>query len=422
MKFLSVCSGIAADHVAWSPLGWECVGFAEIEKHASALLAEHYPDVPNFGDFTKIGKDDVGEVDLLTGGTPCQAFSIAGNRLGMDDHRGNLALGFCQLASRMRPRWIAWENVPGVFSVGVGKAFRSIVEGLHMCGYSTFWRVLDAQYVRVESYPFAIPQRRRRVFLVGYLGDWRPPVAALLEPESLRGDNPPRRKAGQRIAGTRESRSPVGSGHVAGTITSSSGNTDDNSARANHLIQEVAPTILANFGSSVGIDNQHIDSGCGLFVPVDVSDTVTAKWAKGSGGPAGDECQNLVPFNPGTITSPCNHSNPQPGDPCHTVVRSATAPAIAFNARQDPVAYGNTSGTLDTDAGTIAVQAKRMIRRLTPVEVERLLGFPDGYTGGNYRGKPRSNGPRIKLLGNSIAVNCMSWIGQRIDIVDKIIR
>ena len=112
LRYLSVCSGIEAASVAWKPLGWQCAGVSEIEPFPSSVLKHHYPDIPNYGDFTKITAD-AGPIDVLVGGTPCQSFSVAGLRGGMADARGNLALEFCRLADRLRPKWIVWENVPG---------------------------------------------------------------------------------------------------------------------------------------------------------------------------------------------------------------------------------------------------------------------------------------------------------------------
>ena len=157
MIYGSVCSGIEAATVAWHGLGWRPAWFAEIDPFASAVLAHRYPDVPNYGDFTKI--ESAGPIELLVAGTPCQSFSVAGRRLGLDDPRGNLTLEFLRLASRLRPRWIVWENVPGVLSIDGGRTFGAILGALAELGYGFAYRVLDAQY-------FGVPQRRRRVFVV----------------------------------------------------------------------------------------------------------------------------------------------------------------------------------------------------------------------------------------------------------------
>jgi len=193
MKYGSVCSGVEAATVAWHPLGWEPQWFSEIEKFPSAVLEHHYPDVPNLGDMTKFKewKDD--PIDLLVGGTPCQSFSVAGLRKGLDDPRGNLMLTYVAIAARYKPRWLVWENVPGVLSSNRGRDFGALLTALGEIGYGFAYRVLDAQY-------FGVAQRRRRVFVVGYLGDWRRAAAVLFERESLSGHPAPSREAREEVA------------------------------------------------------------------------------------------------------------------------------------------------------------------------------------------------------------------------------
>lgn len=201
MKYASVCSGVEAASLAWIPLGWEAVWFSEIEPFPCAVLKERFPNVPNLGDMTKIeGEKYRGTVDLLVGGTPCQGFSVAGKQGGLNDPRSALCLAYCRLLETMRPRWFVWENVPGVFSTNGGEDFRAFLRKIDEIGYSCAWRVLDAQYVRVDGFPRAVPQRRRRVFVVGYSGDWRYPASVLFEPGCLPGDTPPRRIKGTGVA------------------------------------------------------------------------------------------------------------------------------------------------------------------------------------------------------------------------------
>ena len=179
--------------MAWHILGWEPAFFSEIEQFPREVLAHHYPEVPCHGDFTTIREDDYGSIELLVGGTPCQSFSIAGLRGGMDDERGNLALEFIKLAQRKWPKWVVWENVPGVLSANGGRDFGSFLGALAEIGYGFAYRVLDAQY-------FGVAQRRRRVFVVGYLGDWRRAAAVLFERESLSGNPAPSREKGEKVA------------------------------------------------------------------------------------------------------------------------------------------------------------------------------------------------------------------------------
>ena len=213
MRFGSVCSGIEAASVAWRPLGWEAAWLAEIEPFPSAVLAHHYPTVR--GDMTKFAEWPDDAIDLLCGGTPCQSFSVAGLRKGLDDPRGNLMLTFGAIAARYRPRWLVWENVPGVLSSNEGRDFGAFLGMLGQLGYGFAYRVLDAQY-------FGVAQRRRRVFVVGCLGDWRSAAAVLFERHSVSGHPAPSRQAGQ--------------GAAAGTLRSTDGGSDIDHARAAHLV------------------------------------------------------------------------------------------------------------------------------------------------------------------------------------------
>lgn len=282
IKYLSLCSGIEAASVAWEPLGWEAVAFSEIEKFPCSVLKHHFPNVSNVGDMTKIdGSQYRGAVDLIVGGTPCQGFSIAGKRGGLSEERSGLAMHFVRIVSECRPRWLLWENVPGALSTNQGRDFGAFVGALDACGYHLAWRVFDAQF-------FGVPQRRRRIFLVGHSGDWRRSAAVLFEREGVRRHT---QKGGQKRP------------DIAGSLTVSAGTNgaDDNAVQAGHLVATK--------------DNR--------------------------------------------------------------------------------------------------------VRRLTPVEWERLMGFPDGYTAVTYRGKPAADSPRYKALGNSMAVPVMRWIGERIQDVEN---
>ena len=187
MKFLSVCSGIEAASVAWSPLGFEAVAFSEVDKFPSAVLAHHYPSIPNLGDMLKFKEWPDYDFDILVGGTPCQSFSVAGLRKGLADPRGNLMLTYLAIADRYKPEWIVWENVPGVLSSGRGRDFGTFLGALAALGYGWAYRVLDAQF-------FGVPQRRRRVFVVGHLGNWQRAASVLFEQHSLQGHSPPSRE------------------------------------------------------------------------------------------------------------------------------------------------------------------------------------------------------------------------------------
>lgn len=205
MRYLDVCAGISASTVAWKPLGWEAAAYSEIDPGPCAVLRHHYPDVPIHGDFTTIGADDYGAIDLLIGGTPCQDFSVAGLRAGMDGARGNLSLEFLRLADRKRPRWIIWENVPGVMQNDGGRAFGAILGALAKIGYGFAYRVFDAQF-------FGVPQRRERVLIVGFLGDWRKAGAVLFERETFGLRGAPRYQKGEKALHTISTR--VGQGSI----------------------------------------------------------------------------------------------------------------------------------------------------------------------------------------------------------------
>jgi DNA (cytosine-5)-methyltransferase 1 len=250
VKYLSVCSGIEAASCAWT--NWEPVAFSEIEAFPCAVLVHHYPDVPNYGDMTKFKEWPDADVDVLVGGTPCQSFSVAGLRKGLADPRGNLMLTYLAIADKYRPTWLVWENVPGVLSSNGGRDFASFLRGLAELGYGFAYRILDAQF-------FGVAQRRRRVFVVGCLGDWRRAAAVLFERHSLSGHPAPRREAGQKPAGTFTARAKSGGWGQ-----------DPNLAAGGYMQPwpaSVAPSLDTTMQKYQGLDNQHINGGGGWFVP-----------------------------------------------------------------------------------------------------------------------------------------------------------
>ena len=268
MRYLSVCSGIEAATVAWHPLGWEAAAYSEIEKFPSQVLAHHYPNTPNVGDMTKFKEwTNVSDVDVLVGGTPCQSFSVAGLRKGLDDPRGNLMLTYLAIAAKYRPKWLVWENVPGVLSSNGGLDFASLLRGMGELGYGFAYRVLDAQY-------FGVAQRRRRVFVIGYLGNWRPAAAVLFERHSMCGYPAPSREKGQGVAASVASGASISDYEVAGTLDKGvpgrgighNGNYDSQVvAVAKQWPTEIAPTLDAHYGNKQGLEDQHINGGGGLF-------------------------------------------------------------------------------------------------------------------------------------------------------------
>lgn len=240
MRYGSVCSGIEAATVAWHPLGWTPVFFSENGKFQSAVLAHRHRDVLNLGDMTRHREWQHGPIDLLVGGTPCQSFSVAGLRKGLDDPRGNLALVFLAIADRTRPRWLVWENVPGVLSSNGGRDFGSFLGGLGQLGYGWAYRVLDAQY-------FGVAQQRERVFVIGYLGDWRRSAAVLFERGSLSRNPKPSAESASLIArsvalrGRDDGGVAELGGHVAAAIRASKGGGDKPHVLVDGRVRRMTP-------------------------------------------------------------------------------------------------------------------------------------------------------------------------------------
>ncbi|MBP7456922.1 MAG: DNA cytosine methyltransferase [Ottowia sp.] len=411
IRYLSVCSGIEAASAAWMPLGWRPVAFSEIEPFPARVLAHHHPGVPNWGDMTKYEEWPDEPIDLLCGGTPCQSFSVAGLRKGLDDPRGNLMLTFGAIAARYRPRWLVWENVPGVLSSNGGRDFGTFLGLLAELGYGFAYRVLDAQYVRVESHPRAVPQRRRRVFVVGHSGaQWQRAAAVLFERESLCGHPAPRREAGQGVAAclTRGAESS-GKGGYAGRR------------------REDDVNLVAHALRGEGFDASEDGTGRGTpLVPAIVGQAMSSKWAKGSAGPAGDEHHNLIPVPtafPGRMSG-TQHASTENVSPA---LGALNPTAVAYSTKlhnttsnQAGKVYQEYTASLDNSSPPPALLTSTAVRRLTPLECERLQGFPDGHTRVPHKGKDSADGPRYKALGNSWAINAARWIGERIASVDCI--
>jgi DNA (cytosine-5)-methyltransferase 1 len=461
MIFGSVCSGIEAASCAWHPLGWQTAFVSEIEPFPCSVLKQHYPEVPNHGDMTKFQEWPDARISVLVGGTPCQSFSVAGLRKGLADPRGNLMLTYLAIADQYRPDWLVWENVPGVLSSNGGRDFASFLRGLAELGYGFAYRILDAQY-------FGVAQRRRRVFVVGHIGDWRRAAAVLFERHSLQGHPAPRREAGQVTTPTiRSGASNGGVGHGA-----RSGDSKDElivaqslraQANASHRLDtdtyvpvkwpaEVAPALDTTMKKYMGLDNQHINGGGGGLS--EVSRTLNA----GGMGRQDWETETLIPTNGGGFdvahairtanTSANGHGVAE--NVAHTIDQ-AQGQAIAFgwqnSAQQGASASASHTPTLDKSKvpGICApsltaynmdsrspqseeqqriigavYKAAMQVRRLTPRECERLQGFPDDYTLVQHRNKPAADGPRYKALGNSMAVPVMAWIGRRIAMVEQV--
>ena len=557
----SICSGIEAASVAWHGLGFAPQWFSEVAPFPSAVLARRFPKVPNRGDFTTI--DDTDGIDLLVGGTPCQDFSVAGLRAGIAGERGNLTLEYVRLAGRARPRWLLWENVPGVLSVDGGRAFGAFLGGLAELGYGFAYRVLDAQFL-------GVPQRRRRVFVVGYLGDWRRAAAVLFERHSLSWDSPPRRETGNGVAsaigaqsaggrGWRTGADEAAGGQVVAALTGSgvgASGPDDNQAQAGHFVThgpDVSPALKARDRKGPSSDGDGDGDGAPLIahslrgVGFDASEDGTGRgtpivstayrtspncgaWSTGDRVDAlttgTDPTSHVIGLEPLQVHGYNSaHASPQEADSrevlralrqevgeeaftqwglgildslhAATLLQSAMlgggasrteegrgevddrSPSRAVHLpagamcevrqagreRRTPQEW-RLAGQLATELGAYlsrlshegasragclsglwqgsegigvlrqalsairevgesahnkaqSAQSRSGVRRLTPREAERLQGFPDEWTAIPYRGKPAVDGPRYEALGNSMAVPCMRWIGERIAMVES---
>ena len=420
MRYISVCSGIEAATVAWHHMGWTPAWFSEIEPFPSAVLKHHYPTVPNVGDMTKYGEWSDEPVDLLVGGTPCQSFSVAGLRAGLADPRGGLMLTYLEIARRYRPRWIVWENVPGVLSSNGGRDFGSFLGALGQLGYGFAYRVLDAQW-------FGVAQRRRRVFVVGHLGDWRRAAKVLFESESVCRDTPPSRKTGeeaaQRLTAGVDER---GVQHTVGTLCADShpGAYSGQDAYTGRLVPQPVgvPDVMATLlSSTAGISRPgNAVTEHETYIPMAIPIHDQATRFAGKRGDKQDGKGNG--FGVGAS-----------GDPAPTLTKGdkhAVAQSVAYVGGID---FENNAHTMQEPTGPLlkgsptggghplpAIASAMQVRRLTPTECERLQGFPDGYTNIPWRKAQESpDGPRYKALGNSMAVPVMRWIGERINKVDN---
>ena len=403
MKYISVCSGIEAATTAWHHMGWKPVAFSEIEPFPSAVLAHHYPNTPNLGDMTNFKEWPNESIDLIVGGTPCQSFSVAGLRKGLDDPRGNLMLTYLAIAERYRPEWLVWENVPGVLSSNGGRDFGTFLGALAQLGYGFAYRVLDAQY-------FGVAQRRRRVFVVANARNWRRAAAVLFDSESLRGNLAPSRKTGKDTSGS------TGDG-IARCITTGEMKRQDWET-CNMVAQPIG------FGAQMSNPQTDLDLMQTLNAknPMAVAFAEVGATLKGGSGvrgypdPSDGNGHNIVaqPVTQfgeiaGSLTA--RHDSSPCADRGQNVVAQLVAPSLT--ASNDPSRSPQSSEVTQQVAAIHA--AAMQVRRLTPVECERLQGFPDNYTNIPWRKKPESpDGPRYKALGNSMAVPVMRWIGQRI--------
>lgn len=513
MRYLSLFSGIEAASVAWEPLGWEPVAFCEVDAFPSAVLAHRWPHVPNLGDITKVDWSDFAKgkrkPDVVVGGSPCQSFSVAGNREGLAGESG-LMFEYIRAVRCIMPRCFVWENVPGAFTSEDGEAFRQLLSEMDAIGYGLAWRVLDAQF-------FGVAQRRERVFLVGCLGDPRRAARVLFEPDGLRWDTPSSRDKRQELA-ARAGRGPAREGGaVAKTLQVRCGCEgggkgaliqDDMSATLSTCqtqtvlapTYQIAGNIIGrdpkNGGHQLGVVDPD-DNGAftlttndlhAVAAPVtrcgDVASTLTARC---DSSPCADRGANVVVapvYAVDRATTPKTHTdvfhtlryggaggtndavavpvcladdNAKAScdvDMCGALKVGGSAPivsAVGFDAWNSagPSAQNGVAPTLTVGrAGDTSALVAYDVRRLMPVECERLQGFPDGHTDltgadpdalfermarddmdeaerRKLRAKLRKwckacpDTPRYKACGNSMAVPVMRWIGERIERIER---
>lgn len=383
MRYVSLFSGIEAATVAWEPLGWEPVAFAEIEPFPCAVLAYRWPDVPNLGDVCQVDwKEFVktnGAIDVVVGGSPCQSFSIAGGRESLDGE-SRLMFEYIRAIQDIRPRWLLWENVPGALSVR-DNAFGQLVGELADIGYGLAWRVLDAQF-------FGVAQRRRRLFLVGYLGNGGAAAAVLFNAESVCRNTQSSRKKRESItrvvrADTEAYCSTVSAAGRHGVCCMQTGS-------------DYAPTLKSHQGGS------------------DVD-------ARGAAVICMESGQANATVLDNSLATTLNAEHEQP-----IICTNDDVLPIRDDVTLKVGNVGDAAFTLrvgcNGGSDMVADCSRYIMRRLTPIECERLQGFPDGHTDIPYKGKPHpANGPRYKALGNSMAVPVIAWIGKRIELCDELI-
>ena len=437
MRYLSLFSGIEAATQAWQPLGWECVAVSEIEPFPCAVLEHHYPHVPNLGDVTKITEQqikDLGQIDLIVFGSPCQNLSVAGNRKGFDGEQSSLFFDAMRIINYAKQhnglRFALWENVLGAFSSNNGDDFTAVVS--KMAGLPNLdtptnkwgkegaavgdnglleWAVLDAQW-------FGLAQRRKRVFAILDTGNWQDRQPILLERRGLRGDTPPSRETGQDFtADVRASTYREGGfgqfveTQAGGTVKASGGCLGGGSES---LAVYSFDSLASN---SMKSSNPH--SGCRQVELAKCLDTSNGCPSKNQGGLAVVAIAgNIIGRTEGNGG---NGNGFDESGACYTLTTNDRH-AVAYGCNLRPQEIGLTPELSQTLRASDhkerpAIFRDSVVRRLTPIECERLQGFPDNFTQIPYRNKDAEQcplGARYKALGNSMAVNVMAWIGRSI--------
>lgn len=484
MRYISLFSGVEACSVAWYHMkNWQAQAFAEFDAFPSAVLKYQFPHVPNVGDVTKHEwKQYKGKCELIVGGSPCQSFSVAGKRLGLDDPRGNLALHFLRIIEEVQPTWFIFENVAGLLSSDDGRDFAAFLAEVENIGYGCAYRIFDAQH-------FGVPQRRRRVFVVGHIdGDWRRAASVLFEPEGLQGNNPTRnkkRKASASNSGSsiEASSEPNRRGIISGVDLFNQEETGEIHVPLRTAQGHGAPAVMTFdargngegdvTNTLVGDHQSRVTDYTALAVEPVEGENICFDHTFGQNAVVYEQvsptlkANGCVPTSPAVMQRPWRMAKaPMAADdwsrweeseahPCLNTFSNHGENRLQSAVTVEPIPIhdqatrwsglngdkaigkgnglgvgkeGDPSNTLtsnDRHAVAQFANSELAVRRLTPVECERLQGFPDNWTQIPWKGKPKEkcpDGPRFKAMGNSMAVPVMRWIGEGIELVNRIPR
>ena len=422
-------SGIGSPETAMPE--WQWPWHAEIEKFPNAVMAAHHPHSANLGD---VSADDFAEraaaiarPNVLIFGSPCQSYSAAGKRLGLDDPRGNLALVALGIIDRLKPDWFTFENVPGLLSSSEGRDFGIFLRTVDELGYFGAWASLDAQW-------FGVAQRRKRLFFVGNSRDWRHSAAVLFEPESLCGHSPPRRQTGQNASlpvtscvdrggshreahGNNLIANPLGSKKDGGwrgdldndTFVTSDVVSQPLLAKANSSHRTDAESYVAHYLNAGGMGRIDYETETFVTHALRADGFDASEDGTGRGTP-------LIAFSSKDYGADASTLAPTLRAMGHDGSHANAGGQVAIVASPLCAGYSKGAGHNDGKKGSPQnLIVGSSVRRLTPRECERLQGFPDDYTFISYCGKPAADGPRYKALGNSMAVPVMRWILSRIE-------
>jgi DNA (cytosine-5)-methyltransferase 1 len=431
LTFGSLFDGIYGFGLGFEDAGMRCLWRSEIDPSCNALMAQRRPDVPNLGDVRYVGRHNEEPVDLICGGFPCQDLSVAGKRAGLAGKRSGLWFEYHRVLDELRPQWVVIENVPGLLSSDGGRDFAVVLRGLVELGYGVTWRILDAQY-------FGVPQRRRRVFIIGSLGNGRS-AEVLFERKSGSGNTPPSREAGARVAPTIAGGfAGAGGGNrygmnvetadslIASTLNSGGNSGGFRTEPGEHLVvarstgagwytQDDKASLRANPGGTTFDLIAFSSKDYGNDAAQDVSPTLRSMNFDGShingGGQVAVCFESRFARNgrgaPSEIVPPLKAESGQTG-------KGDGAPLVAFSENQrgevvlSDIAHQLTSGGGKPGQGYPATMGSFGVRRLTPTECERLQGFPDGWTAG------QSDSARYRQLGNAVCVAVSHWIGEQL--------